>query len=103
MSERQPARLTIPFHAQLGGIVSRNRLPVVIRALRLTDVPKYYKLFKIGESPFGRYSQEAAIFLRREILKLDLDRNWPAEKRRPLPRLTPRDRQSVTGRRRPEP
>jgi hypothetical protein len=64
---------------RLVDLISRNRLQAVIKSLDWHANPKYFKELHIGHSTFGRYSQEALVFLRDEIPGLDVDAIWDAE------------------------
>jgi hypothetical protein len=72
--------------ARLGAYVSRNKLVAVIRHLKLTDCPEYFKEFTIGRMPVRRYSQDALKKLKSELPTLDIEAIWQDElKRRRAP------------------
>jgi hypothetical protein len=65
--------------AHLAGVVSANKLQVVIRHLGLRDSPKYFKEMTIGRSRFARYSEEALNRLRADLPSLDVESIWQIE------------------------
>ena len=62
--------------------VTRNKLVAVVRHLRLSESPQFFKEFRIGKMLVRRYSQEALTRLQVELPTLDVEAIWQQELQR---------------------